>query len=235
MGCDRVVARGHLEVEPRSEDVLTEDGARPAGNREDERDARDRPVLDSLRARRPHHREAAGLQVQHRHPLRVAHQRFGSRAGCEPNLDAARRIRGAEERLRPRGVVPVDEDGLGAVDGERLRVGDEAADRELEVASLLHGALRHHARPSGLRADEERDRVQRRVPSDANRRLQLGEAASRCLGRVGGEQRRTLFQIRDMRLIRRGSPRPELLQREHELDRVEQPDDARELRRSEAS
>ena len=34
-----------------------------------------------------------------------------------------------------------------------------------------------------------------------------------------------------MRLVRRGAARAELLQREHELDRVEEADDARELRR----
>ena len=142
---DRVVAGGDLEVEPGGEDVLAEDRARPAGNGEDERDARDRPVLHALRAGRAHDREAARLEVEHREPLRVAHQRLRARARREAHLHSARGVGGAEERLRPRRVVAVDEHGLGAVDGERLRVRDEAADRELEVASLLDRALRHHA------------------------------------------------------------------------------------------
>src|SRR3712207_7334455 len=58
-------------------------------------------------------------------------------------------------------------------------VGDEALDRELQVASLLDRALRHYARASRLRPDEERDRVQRRIPRHADRRLHLGEAARR--------------------------------------------------------
>ena len=143
---------------------------------EHERDARDRAVLDALRARGAHDRDAARLEVEHREPLRVAHQRLGAGAGGEAHLDAARGVRRAEECLRPGRVVAVDEDRLGAVDRERLRVGDEAADRELEVAALLDRALGHHARAPGLRADEERDRVQRRVAGDADGRLDLGEA-----------------------------------------------------------
>ena len=155
--------------------------------------------------------------------------------GGEAHLHAARRVGRAEERLRPRRVVAVDEDGLGAVDGERLGVGDETANRELEVSPLLDRALRHDTGAAGLRADEERDRVQRRVPCDADRRLHLREAAPRRLGRVGGEERRALLEVRHVRLVGGDAARAELLQREHQLDRVEQPDDARELRRREAA
>ena len=66
-----------------------------------------------------------------------------------------------------------------------------------------------------------RDRVQRRVARDADRGLQLGEASRAGLGRVGREQRRVVLQVRDVRLVRRGSARAELLQREHHLDRIE--------------
>ena len=144
------------------------------------------------------------------------------------HLHAARRVRRGEERLRPRRVVAVDEHRLGAVHRQRLRVGDEPLDRELEVPPLLDRALGHHARPSGLRADQDRDRVQRRVSGDADGRLELGEAARSRLGRVGGEERRVLLQVRDVRLVGRSPPRPELLQREHQLDRVEPRGDARE-------
>ena len=139
-----------------------------------------------------------------------------------------------EERLRPRRVVAVDEDRLRAVHRQRLGVRDEAADRELEVASLLDGALRHHAGPARLRADEQRDRVQRRVAGDADRRLHLGEPAARGLGRVGGEQRRALLEVRHVRLVARRAARAQLLEREHQLDGVEQADDPRELRRRQA-
>ena len=200
---DRVVPGGDLEVEPRREHVLGEDRPRAAGHREHERDARDRPVLDALRAGRAHDRDAARLEVEHREPLRVAHQRLRPGARREAHLHAARRVRGREERLRPRRVVAVDEHGLGAVDGERLRVRHEPADRELEVPPLLDGALRHHPGPPGLRADEERDRVERRVAGDADRRLDLGEAAPRRLGGVGGEQRRALLEVRHVRLVAR--------------------------------
>ena len=232
---DRVVAGGDLEVEPRRQHVLAEDRARPARHGEDERDAGDRAVLHALRAGGAHDSEAARFEVEHRETLRVAHERLRPGAGGEAHLHAARRVGRAEERLRPRRVVAVDEHGLGAVHGERLRVGHEAADRELEVAALLDRALRHRSRPSGLRADEERDRVQRRVARDADRRLHLGEAAPRRLGRVGGEERRALLEVRHVRLVRGRAPRAELLQREHQLDRVEQPDDARELRRRKAA
>ena len=146
-------------------------------------------------------------------------------------LTPARGVRRGEERLRPRRVVAVDEHRLGAVDGERLRVGDEALDREPQVQPLLDRALRQHARPARLRADEDRDRVQRRVARDADRRLDLGEAARGSLGGVGGEQRRVLLQVRDVRLVRGRAAGAQLLQREHQLDRVEQRDHARQPRR----
>ena len=140
-----------------------------------------------------------------------------------------------EERLRPRRVVAVDEHRLGAVHRQRLGVRDEALDREPQVQPLLDRALRQHAGPAGLRADEDRDRVQRRVARDADRRLELGEAARRRLGRVGGEQRRVLLQVRHVRLVRGRAARAQLLQREHQLDRVEHRDHAREPRRRQSA
>ena len=86
-----------------------------------------------------------------------------------------------------------------------------------------------------LRADEDRQRVQRRVARDADGRLELGEAARGRLGGVGGEQRRVLLQVRDVRLVGRRMPRAQLLQREHQLDRVEHPDHAREPRGRQAA
>ncbi len=86
---DRVVPRRDLEVEPGREDVLREDRPRPARHREHERDARDRAVLDALRARRADDRDAARLEVQHREPRRMAHQRLRARPGGEAHLDAA--------------------------------------------------------------------------------------------------------------------------------------------------
>ena len=86
-----------------------------------------------------------------------------------------------------------------------------------------------------MRPDEERDRIQRRVARDTHRGLDLGETASGRLRGVGGEQRRALLEIRHVRLVGGRAPGAELLQREHELDRVEQADDARELGRSQTA
>ncbi len=166
---DRVVARCDLEVEPGGDHVLGQDRARPARQREDERDARDRAVLHALRPGGAHDRDAARLEVEHRHSLGLAHQRLRARAGGEAHLDAARRVRRAEERLRPRRVVAVDEHLLGAVHRQRLGVGDEAVDRELEVAALLDRALRHHAR-AGRSASRRGARSRSAVRSGRPRR-----------------------------------------------------------------
>ena len=163
-------------------------------------------------------------------PCGVAHQRLRAGTRGEPHLHAARGIRRTEERLRPWRVVTVDEHRFGAVDRQRLGIGDEAADRELEVPPFLDRALRHHAGTPGLRPDEQRDRVQRRVARDADRRLELGEAARRCLRRVGRQERRAFLEVGDMRLVARRPPGAQLLQGEHQLDGVEQPHDPRELR-----
>ena len=219
-----------LEVEPGGDHVLGEDRARPTGNGEDERDAGDRAVLHALRAGSADHGKAARLEIEHRVALRVTHQRLGAGARGEAHLDPPRCVRGREERLRPGRVVPVCEDRLGAVDRERLGVGDEAADRELEVAALLDGALRHHPGPARLRSHEQRNRVQRRVPRHPDRRLHLCEAARGGLGGVGREQRRVLLQVRDVGLVAGHAARAQLLEREHQLHRVEHPGNARELR-----
>ena len=231
MTCDRVVSRRHLEVEPRGEHVLGQHLARAARYRERERDARDRAVLHALRAGGADEREAARLEIEHRLPLGLAHQRFRAAARGEAHLDAARGVRGREERLRPRCVVAVDEHGLGAVYRERLGVGHEPQDGEPQVQALLDRALGEDTRPAGLRADEDRERVQRGVAGDADRRLHLGEPAGGGLRGIGGEQRRVLLQVRDVGLVRGSPPGAQLLQREHQLDRVEHADDPREPRR----
>jgi hypothetical protein len=105
------------------------------------------------------------------------------------------------------GVVAVDEHRLRSVDRQRLRVRDEALDGEPQVQALLDGTLRHDSGPAGLRADEDRDGVQRGVARYADRRLDLGEAARRGLGRIRGEQRRILLQVRHVRLVRRAGAR----------------------------
>ena len=230
---DGVVAGGDLEVEPGGEDVLGEDLARSRRDGERERDARDGAVLHPLRAGGADGGEAARLEVEHGAALRVAHERLRAAAGGEAHLDAARGVGGGEQRLRPGRVVAVHEDRLGAVDGERLRVRHEPLDGELEVPPLLHGALGHDAGSAGLRADEDRERVQRRVARHTDRRLDLGEAAQGRLGGVGGEQGRVLLQVRHVGLVGGAAARAQLLQREHQLDRVEQRDDAREARRCE--
>ncbi len=233
MRCDRVVAGRDLEVEPGGEDVLGQDRPGSARDRQHERNAGDRAVLDALRARRPHDRDAPRLEIEHREPFGVPHQRLGACPRRESHLDAARGVRGREERLRPRRVVTVREHALRAVHGERLGVGDEAANRELEIAALLHCALRHHSGPARLRADEQGERVERRVARDAHRRLELVEAAASGFRRVGGEQRGALLEVRHMRLVARIASRAELLESHHQLDGVEHPDDPCQLGRCE--
>ncbi len=187
---DRVVARGHLEVEPRGDHVLAEDRPRAAGHREDERDARDRPVLHALRARGAHDRDAARLEVEHRLALGGAHQRLRPRARREAHLDAARRVGRAEERLRPGRVVAVGEDRLGAVHRERLGVRHEPLDRELEVAALLDRALRHHAGPA----------------RSASRRAARSRSAARSARRRRSSRSRRTRAQRPRRRRRRAAP-----------------------------
>ena len=83
--------------------------------------------------------------------------------------------------------------------------------------------------PPGLRADEQREGVERRVPGDADRRLELVEPSPGGLGRVRRQQRGALLQVRDVRLVAGVAPGAQLLQRHHQLDRVEHPDDAGQL------
>ena len=203
----------------------------PPGTAQDERDAGDRAVLHALGAGCADDREAARLQVEHRAALRVAHQRLRAGAGGEAHLHASRCVGGRQKRLRPGRVVTVGEHRFGAVHGEGLGVRDEAPDGELQVPALLDGALRHHTRAAGLGADEERDRVQRCVARDTHGRLHLGEPPGCRLGRIGREQRRVLLQVGHVRLVARYPARPELLQREHQLHRIEHPRHARQLRR----
>ena len=161
----------------------------------------------------------------------MPHQRLGAGAGREAHLDAAAGVRGSEERLRPGRVVAVVERLVRAVDRERLGVRHEALDGEPEVEALLHRALRHHAGAPGLRTDQQRHGIQRRVARHPDGRLAFGEAAQRSLGGVGGEQRRVLLEVRDVRLVGGCPPGAQALEREHHLDRVEQAGDTRELRR----
>ena len=165
----------------------------------------------------------------------MAHQRLGAAARREAHLDAARRVRRGEERLRPRRVVAVDEDRLGAVDRERLGVGDEAADRELEVPPLLDRALGHHARAArsaSRRGARSRSaaRSARRRPSSRPRRIRARAASAASAASSAGLS----FRFVTCAWLRGRAPRAQLLQREHQLDRVEQPDDAGELARASA-
>ena len=235
MARDRVVAGRNLEVEPGREDVLGEHLAGPAGNRKRQRDARDRAVLNALRAGRADQREAPRLEIEHRLAFGLAHQRLRAPTGGEPNLHAARGVGRGEQGLRPRRVVSVDEHRFGPVHRQCLRVGDETLDRESQVQALLDRALGHHAGAPGLRADQQGDRVQRRIPRDADGRLELGEAPRGCLGRVGGQQRRVFLQVRHMCLVRGRASCSELLQGEHQLDRVEHRDHPREPGRGQAA
>ena len=91
------------------------------------------------------------------------------------------------------------------------------ASRRLSRSSTAHCVITPGA--PGLRADQQRHGVERRVARHADRRLAFGEAAQRGLGRVGREQRRVLLEVRDVRLVGGRAPGAQALEREHHLDR----------------
>ena len=128
----------------------------------------------------------------------------------------------AEERLRPRRVVAVDEDRLGAVDRERLGVGDEAVDGELEVPPLLDRALRHHARAGrsasrrGARSRSAARSGRRRRSSRARRTRARAASAASAASSAGFS-----FRFVTCAWFAGRPPRAQLLEREHHLDRVE--------------
>ena len=178
MARDRVVPRCDLEVEPRGQHVLGQHLARAAGHRQRERDARDRAVLHALRARGAHERQAARLEVQHRLALRLAHQRLGAAARREADLDPARRVRRAEERLRPRRVVAVDEHRLGPVHRQRLGVRDEALHRRAG-GSAAPRPRTASSRPAARSASRRGSRS-RSAPRSATRRPSSRSPRSRA-------------------------------------------------------
>ncbi len=232
---DRVVARGDLEVEPGRDQVLCQDRPRASGQAHRQGDARDGAVLHALRSARAHEAETARLEREHRAALAVPHQRFRPRAGREPHLDAAAGVGRGEERLRPRRVVAVVECRVGAVDRERLGVGHETLDRKPQVEALLDCALRHHPGAPGLRANQQRHGVERRIARHAHRRLALREAAQARLSGVRREQGGAFLEVRHVRLVGGRPPGPQALEREHHLDGVELPDHPRQLGGCEAA
>ncbi len=135
----------------------------------------DAAVLHALRADRAGKGHAARLEVEHRVALGAAHQRLGPAAGGDPHLHPARGVRRCQQRLRPRGVVAVHEDLVGAVERDRLGVRHEAR--------ACRARARAPPRPSTARA---RRRPPRPDPSVTARAL---EGASLSTGTVVSSSR----------------------------------------------
>ncbi len=210
-------------------EVLGDHLAHPVRDGRGDVDAVDAAVLDALSARSAGDRDAASLEVQHRLALGGAHQHLGAGAGGEARLQPARGVAGREERLRPRGVVAVHEDLLGAVDGDRLRVGGEPAHAELELGRLLDGALGERPGARDLAADEQGERVGGGVPQDGDGRLELPEAVRDGRGGIGGDQQRMVDPVRDVRLDGGRAAHSHLLHRLEDLDRRQEREHLRDL------
>ena len=217
-----VVARARLEPVEGRHHVLGEDLAHAVGDGAGDVDAVDAAVLRALRAGGAGHGHAARLEVEQRLALRRAHQDLGARARCKTHLEAARGVRGGEQRLRPRCVIAVEEDPLGAVDRDGLGVGRESAQAELELRLLFDRALREGAGSRDLAADQESEGDQRRVAEDGHRGLELAEAERHRARRVGGDQQWVVDAIRHVRLNRRRAPGAHLRHRLHQLERTQQ-------------
>ena len=95
--------------------------------------------------------------------------------------------------------------------------------------ALLDGALGERARGGDLAADEERQRVRRRVAQHGDRGLELAEAVRDRRGGIGGDQQRMVDAVRDVRLDRRGPAHPHLLHRLEDLDGGEKRERRRDL------
>ena len=229
LGDEGVVARARLEVAEHDEEVLGEQLAHAAGHGADHAGRVDAAVLHALGAHRPGERDAARLEVEHRLALGGAHERLRAAAARDPHLEAARGVGGAEKGLGPGRVVAVDEGALGAVHGDRLGVGGEAMEGELELHGLLDGALRERPAGADLRADEHGQRVGGRVAVHGHRGLDLAEAEGDRGGGVGGQQQRVVETVGDVRLAGRRAAHAHLADRHLQLDRAQQRDDAREL------
>ena len=231
VGGQRVVARRAFQPQHRRQQVLGQHAAHTAGQRFRQRDAGDGSVLHALAACSLRYQQAAGLQIEHRALLGVAHQRLRAGPGSEAYLDAAAGVGGGQKGLRPRRVVAVDKGALAAVDRERLRVGGQPLDAQAQPERLLDRALGEHAAAARLRADENGQRVEGRGARHAHRRLDLGEAAQRRLGRVRGQQRRVLAPVGDVGLVGRGLAHPHLAQPHHHLQHVHVAHDLAQLGR----
>ena len=148
-----VVARGAFQVDCRGDHVLGSHRADSGRNRARHADAGDRAVLQPLHTGALGDQDAADLQVQHRLALGVTHLHLRAGARGEPHLDAPGGVGRGQERLRPGGVVTVDEHRFGAVHRDRLGIGGDAAHAEFEFGGLFEGTLGQRHALADLAAD----------------------------------------------------------------------------------
>ena len=97
VGGEGVVAGGAFQPQHRSQQVFGQYAAHSAGQRFRQGDAGDGAVLHALAAGAFRDEKAAGLEIEHRTLLGVAHQRLGAGAGGEAYLDAAAGVGGGQK------------------------------------------------------------------------------------------------------------------------------------------
>ena len=196
VGKGLVVGGGGLQIQQHGDQVLSGHGADAAGYA-----GGHGAVLRTLHAGALGDSQAAGLQVQHALALGIAHLDLGAGAGGKAHLQAAAGVAAGQERLGVGGVVAVHEDGLGAVDGDGLRVGGEAAHAELQLGGLLQGALGHDTGAAHLGAHEQGHGVEGGVTGDGHGGLHLGEAADAGLGGIRRDLNRVVAHVGDVALV----------------------------------
>ena len=101
----------------------------------------------------------------------------------------------------------------------------------MQAKRLFHGALGECRATAGLRADQQRQRIEGRVASDSDGGFQLGETAFHGFRRISRKQRRMLLTVGDVRLIRRRAARAHFLHRHHHLDDIQAVHHLRQLGR----
>ncbi|CRI80500.1 Uncharacterised protein [Salmonella enterica subsp. enterica serovar Typhi] len=91
---------------------------------------------------------------------------------------------------------------------------------ELQLGGFFQGALSQYARTTNLRADQQRDGVERRVACYRNRGFLFVKPAPCAFGGIGGNLHRVILDVGDVRLLRRRAACAHFLHRHHHLNHV---------------
>ena len=91
---------------------------------------------------------------------------------------------------------------------------------ELQLGGFFQRALSQYARTAYLRADQQRDGVERRVARYRNGGFLFVKSAPCAFGGVGGNLYRVIFDVGDVRLLGWGAAGAHFLHRHHHLNDV---------------